>query len=82
MRARSIRLLDASLLATWLLLAGAGLCKGVLRLHVPYEVYQRKVQAWLALLPVPGVVLALGIGVLCLGIARACVVHLRPAGCA
>lgn len=71
-----VRLVDLSLLALWVVLGGAGLTKGLLRFSHGFDAYQPLVQPWLWALPVVGLGLLAGVGVLCMELLRACLARL------
>ena len=72
-----VRLTDGALLALWLVLGGAGITKGVLRFTHDHFAYQPILQMWLRAFPVVGLVLLIGIGLLCAELLRACRMRLR-----
>jgi len=74
-----VRLLDGSLLALWVVLAGAGISKGLLRFSHDFAAYQPWVQAWLRAFPIIGLALLAGIALLCAELLRACRAYLQPA---
>ncbi len=77
-RARlGVRLVDGSLIALWAVLGGAGVAKGLLRFSHEFAAYQPTVQLWLRAFPVVGLVLLVGIGLLCAELLRACRMRLR-----
>lgn len=75
-----VRLVDVSLAAFWVVLAGAGISKGLLRFSHDFSQYQPLVHAWLTALPFVGLGLAAGIGLLCAELLRACHVRLESLG--
>lgn len=67
-----VRLVDSSLVALWVVLGGAGLAKGLLRFSHEFGAYQPLVQPWLWALPIVGLGLLAGVGLLCIELMRAC----------
>lgn len=65
-------LLDAALIALWLVLGGAGMVKGLSRFSHDFFSYQPMLQTWLHAFPVVGLGLLIAIGLLCAGLLRAC----------
>lgn len=75
-------LLDGALIALWVVLGGAGMVKGLSRFSHDFSIYQPMLQMWLRAFPIVGLVLLVGIGLLCAELLRACRMRLRRASVA